>query len=201
MKIFFTIFLYFLLITPGGNASCQTTTNDSTSSSITPMNATQLAKYRQSIWEDLPAAVGWVNDFEELFTNEEENNLESLIEHFEKITGIEIMIVTIDTNLVAKSNFNEFSYRLLKIWGIGKRLKENGIIICISNGYHLLKITPDFGILKLMNESMTSRIKNKNFIPSYKKNRYYEGTYRGLNAIINHLSKRLKALGGEDLVF
>jgi len=200
MKIFFTIFLYFLLITPGGNASCQTTTNDSTSSSITPMNATQLAKYRQSIWEDLPAAVGWVN-FEELFTNEEENNLESLIEHFEKITGIEIMIVTIDTNLVAKSNFNEFSYRLLKIWGIGKRLKENGIIICISNGYHLLKITPDFGILKLMNESMTSRIKNKNFIPSYKKNRYYEGTYRGLNAIINHLSKRLKALGGEDLVF
>jgi uncharacterized protein len=201
MKLTFTFFFIFLSIVFCENANCQSIDKDSTEVEFTPMNRTQLARYRRFIWDSLPIAVGWVNDFEGLFTNKQENALESVIEHFEKRTGIEIMIVTIDTNMVAKGDFKDFSYRLLRIWGIGKRLQENGIVICISSGYQILKVSCDFGIDKLMSESTTTRIENKYFIPSYKKNKYYEGTYKGLDAIITQLSKKLKGLGQEDVAF
>ena len=195
-ELFFSIFLSIAFCE---NAKCQSINEDSTEVVITPMNRAQLARYRRFIWDSLPIAVGWVNDFEGLFSRKQENALESVIEHFEKKTGIEIMIVTIDTNMVAKGDFNDFSYRLLRIWGIGKRLQENGIIICISSGYHILKVSCDFGIDKLMSESITTKIENKYFITSYKKNRYYEGTFNGLNAIIMQLSKKLKVQSAENV--
>ena len=201
MKLLSSILLIAFGITLSQSCYAQDSVEDTSKVAYVPMNKVQLAKYRKSIWDSLPGAVGWVNDFEGLFSIDQENNLQSLITHFEKRTTIEIMVVTIDTNMVAKEDLNNFSYRMLKIWGIGKRLKENGIIICISSGYQALKITCDFGINDLMDESEKNRIIGKYFIPSYKKNKYYDGTYKGLNAIMAQLSKRMKSLGGDEIVF
>jgi uncharacterized protein len=201
MKLLPAILLIISCVALSPCSSAQTLDEDSSVVEYVPMNRAQLARYRQSIWDSLPIAVGWVNDFEGLFTMEQENNLQNLITHFEKASTIEIMIVTIDTNMVAKENFSDFSYRLLKIWGIGKRLKENGIVICISSGYKTLQVTCDFGIDNLMDESTKNRIIAKYFINPYKRNKYYEGTYNGLNAIITHLSKKIKAVGGADMAF
>ncbi len=185
MKIFFTLFSTFCLLTPGNYSYCQTMVNYNPNES---MSDSELSAYRQSIWDSLPAAVGWVNDFGDLFKNEEENTLESLLQHFEKETTIEIMIVTVDTNMVAKEKLSEFTDRLLKIWGIGKRVKRNGIVICICKGYKEIKICSDVGIERFMNENRKLQIIKKSFVPDYEKNRYYDGTYRGLNALIKQLS-------------
>lgn len=201
MKKICKILLCLWLVTWCAEAEAQTYRQDSTEASYVAMNRNQLARYRRFIWDSIPMAVGWVNDFESLFTIDEENNLQRLIEQFEKKTTIEIMVVTLDTNMVAKEDFSDFSYRLLRIWGIGKRLKENGIIICISSGYHAIKVTCDFGIENIMNQATVLHFVSKYFIPSFKKNQYYDGTYKGLNAIINHLNKKIKSMGGEDLVF
>ena len=201
MKLLPTILLIISGIAFSPSSYAQTVSEDSSVVEYVPMNRAQLARYRQSIWDSLPIAVGWVNDFEGLFTMEQENNLQTLITHFEKSSTIEIMVVTIDTNMVAKENFSDFSYRLLKIWGIGKRLKENGIVICISSGYKTLQVTCDFGIDNLMDQTTKERIIAKYFIHPYKRNKYYEGTYNGLNAIITHLSKKIKSAGGADMAF
>jgi uncharacterized protein len=201
MKIIFTFLLCLLFSIISRRANAQDSQQDSTEATYIAMNKTQLAKYRKFIWDSIPMAVGWVNDFESLFSFEEENKLQRIIEEFEKKTTVEIMVVTIDTNMVAREDFNNFSYRLLRIWGIGKRLKENGIIICISSGYQMIKVTCDFGIESMMNESTVLHTVGKYFIPSYKRNRYFEGTYKGVSALIAQLNKRIKSMGGEDLVF
>jgi len=201
MKLIFTILLSLLFTIISEHANAQDSQQDSTQATYIAMNKTQLAKYRRFIWDSIPMAVGWVNDFESLFSFEEENKLQRILEEFEKKTTVEIMVVTIDTNMVAREDFNNFSYRLLKIWGIGKRLKENGIIICISSGYQMIKITCDFGIENMMNESTVLHTVARYFVPSYKKNRYFEGTYKGVSALIAQLNKRIKSMGGEDLVF
>ena len=131
------------------------------------MTRLQLQKYRQSIWDTLPAAVGWVNDFEGLYNPVQENNLESILQHLEKRTSIEICIVTVDSNMVAEDRFNDFAYRLLKKWGIGKISKSNGIVICISKDYRKLFVCTDFGINKYMDYVEKYRIINKNFIPFF----------------------------------
>ncbi len=156
------------------------------------MSTVQLQKYRQSIWDTLPAAVGWVNDFEGLYNPVQENNLESMLQHLEKRTSIEICIVTVDSNMVAEYKFDDFAYRLLKKWGIGKISKSNGIVICISKDYRKLFVCTDFGINKYMNYDEKYRIINKYFIPSFTKNDYYQGTLDGVNAIIKRIDKKWK---------
>ncbi len=154
------------------------------------MSPEQLKVYRQNLWDTLPAAIGWVNDFENLFTDTEKYNLEKTLAHFEKATSIEICIVTLDSNMVSEDKFSEFSYRLMKIWGIGKISKSNGMVICICKDYKRLCVTTDFGIDKYMNESDKSRMINRDFVPYFAKNDYYDGTANGLNAILSKIDKR-----------
>ncbi|MEO6838049.1 MAG: TPM domain-containing protein [Ginsengibacter sp.] len=154
------------------------------------MTPHELQTYRQSIWDTLPAAVGWVNDFEGLYDKSQEDSIESILEHFERKTTIEIAIVTVDSNMVAPNKFDEFAYRLMKIWGIGKIEKSNGIVICICKDYHKLFISTDFGIDKYMDQTDKSRIITKNIIPFFQKNNYFSGTLNGLNAILDKINKK-----------
>lgn len=185
MKIFFTFFIFLFLCCL--NSISQSISNYIPFRTMTPH---ELQTYRQSIWDTLPAAVGWVNDFEGLYDKSQEDSIESILEHFERKTTIEIAIVTVDSNMVAPNKFDEFAYRLMKIWGIGKIEKSNGIVICICKDYHKLFISTDFGIDKYMDQTDKSRIITKNIIPFFQKNNYFSGTLNGLNAILDKINKK-----------
>jgi uncharacterized protein len=154
------------------------------------MTPNQLHTYRQNLWDTLPAAIGWVNDFEDLFTEEQEHYLEKMLAHFEKSTSIEISIVTLDSNMVALNKFNDFSYRLMKIWGVGKISKSNGILICICKDYKKVCVTTDFGIDRFMTDAEKHKVISRDFIPYFAKNEYYDGTSSGLNAMLARITKR-----------
>ena len=183
MKIFFTLF--FLLVCQF-SSSAQAIPNYFEYSSMSPQ---QLRIYRQNLWDTLPAAIGWVNDFGDLFTEEQERELEKTLAHFEKSTSVEIAIVTLDSNMVASDKFNDYSYRLMKIWGIGKISKSNGMLICICKDYKKICVTTDFGIDRFISETEKNKMIKKDFIPYFTKNDYYDGTSFGLNALVSKISK------------
>lgn len=183
-QLFFILFLFF-----------SSFPNDVTAQSVPDyslyekMSADELELYRQSVWDSLPA-IGWVNDFEGLFTIDEEDSLESLLQHFEKQTTVEISVVTVDSNMVHKDSFNDFSDHLLKTWGIGKLLKKNGIVICISKDYKKLFISTGAGISKYISDSDKNRIVVQNFIPQFNEHKYFTGTLYGVNEIMNRISRK-----------
>lgn len=187
MKFLFTLTISFLLNFTIVNAQMMVDYHP-----YQKMEPAQLQKYRQSIWDTLPAAVGWINDFEGLYNQTQENSLEVLLQHLEKRTTIEICVVTVDSNMVAQDRFNDFAYRLLKKWGIGKISRSNGIVICICKDYKKIYICSDFGIDKYMDEYEKYRIISKYVVPYFIKNEYYRGTLEGLNAIIKRIDKRWK---------
>jgi uncharacterized protein len=184
MKIFITFF--FLLILFSTVSRAQDVPDYVPYRTMTPA---QLAAYRQSLWDTLPAAIGWVNDFGDLFTSAQERTLEKTLEHFERATTVEICIVTVDSNMVAQDKFSEFSYRLMKRWGIGKITKSNGIVICICKDYRRICVTTDFGIDRYVSEGDKNRMINRDFAPYFAKNDYYDGTYNGLNALLTRIDK------------
>jgi uncharacterized protein len=73
--------------------------------------------------DTIPAPVGYVNDFEYLFTGEQEILLDSLIRDFEKKTTIQIAILTLDTSFTADSSFDDFIVRVASKWGVGQQGK------------------------------------------------------------------------------
>ena len=164
------------------------------------MTAAELQAYRQSLWDTLPAAVGWVNDFEGLFDPDQEGTIERTLSHFEKKTSIEIAVITLDSNMISQRSFDEYSYRIMKLWGIGKISKSNGMVICISKDYKRICVTTDFGIDRYMSASEKTRIINRYFLPAYRKNDYYQGTVAGVNAIIEKIGKRWEKDNGRSAV-
>lgn len=184
----FLSILILLVLTSSVSASCQITktiTKPDTKSE-------DLAKYRKVFWDNLPEADGFVNDYENLFTDREEIILDSLIKIFEKRSTIQIAVVTIDTILTSSDRIDALTLRLARHWGVGQKYKNNGVLIAISRGYRKMRIQNGYGIEKVLTDKETKQIIDKVFIPKFRDANYFEGTFNGLLELMNILEQRYK---------
>lgn len=150
-----------------------------------------LELYRQVFWDNLPKPHNWTNDYENLFSNEEETKLNQIISDFEKETTVEIAIVTIDTFKVSKEKFEDLSLHIARTWGAGKKETSNGILIAISIGYRQMRIQNGDGISLVLSDDETAEVIQNQFFPYFKKEEYFEGTKAGILKLIELLRKRL----------
>jgi uncharacterized protein len=150
-----------------------------------------LESYRQVFWDNLPKPHNWTNDYENLFSKEEETKLNQIIFDFEKETTVEIAIVTIDTFKVSKEKLEDLSLHIARTWGVGKKEKSNGILIAISKGYLKIRIQNGDGIVLFLSDDETAKIIRNEIIPYFKKEDYFEGTKAGILKLIELLRKRL----------
>jgi uncharacterized protein len=146
----------------------------------------------QHFYNDLPKRTGWVNDFENLFTEEQELSLDSIISIYKVKTGIEIAIITLDTSVTSKDKFDDFTLHIANTWGVGEKEKNNGVLIAISEGHRKMRIQNGYGIEKLITDNETKSIIDFYFIPDFKKGDYYQGTLTGLTKLIELLNEKIK---------
>lgn len=156
------------------------------------INDNSIEFFRKSFQDNLPKPYNWTNDYENLFSDEEETKLNKIIDDFEKETSIEIAIVTIDSFKVSKENFDMLSLHIANTWGVGKKDKSNGILIAISKGHRQIRIQNGDGIVQLFSDQETLMIIQKSIIPFFKKDEYFEGTLSGLMNIIDLLRTKQK---------
>ncbi|MDQ7960422.1 TPM domain-containing protein [Flavobacterium lindanitolerans] len=146
---------------------------------------------RNIFWMHPPRYQKWVNDYEDLYTFDQEAELTTLIDNFEKETSFEIAIVTIDTIIVTEDKFEELSLHIAKTWGVGKRFKDNGILIAISNGYRRIRIQNGNGTEKIFTNEETQLVIDNYFIPYFKKEEYFYGTLLGIKEIMRILKSKM----------
>ncbi len=127
---------------------------------------------------------GWVSDFEQIFSVGQIAELDSIIAHFEKETTNEIAIVTIDKSWTTKESFDSLTMALAKNWGIGKKDKNNGILIGICTGLRIIRIQNGSGIAEKLTDKETKKIIDQIIISEFKKGNYFEGIKNGLLALM-----------------
>jgi uncharacterized protein len=148
-------------------------------------------KQAYSYWDSLPNPVGWVNDFEGLFTNKQKQHLDSIIENFKRETEIEIAIVTVDSSATSRERFDSLTLYMANKWGVGQAGKDNGILIGISKGHKKIRIQNGYVIEKLISDDETKMIIANYFLPAFKSGNYYTGTRDGLIKLIDLLKLKL----------
>jgi uncharacterized protein len=169
---------------------CVVSFSQPTKSNDSLQNAIKI--YRDVFWNDLPKPVGYINDYEALFSVIEKIQLDIAISSFEKETSTEIAILTIDTVKVSKEKFGELATRFAKEWGIGKKGKDNGVLIAISTGHKRVQIVVGDGLQQIISNDEASEIITTYFIPEFKKGNYFSGTQNGLEAIIEIIRRKTK---------
>jgi len=137
--------------------------------------------------DNLPKAIGYINDFENIFTDRQEKILDSLVRVFEKQTTIEIAIVTLDSSVTNKEEFDDYTLRLANYWGVGKKDKDNGILIGISSSLRKIRIQNGYGIENILTNEETKQIIDNYFIPNFKTGDFFEGTMQGTVKLMEKL--------------
>ena len=135
----------------------------------------------------VPEPVGFVNDFENLFTSEEIKTLDSKIIDIHNTTSVQIAIITIDSMMVDKDHVEDFSKETFKSWGLQANGHFNGILIVLSNAYKKLYVENGTGVEQVLTDYEIQDIIENAFIPNLKDENYYVGTTDGLTAILNKL--------------
>ena len=127
----------------------------------------------------------YITDNENLFTNQQITVLDKIISDFEKATSNEIAIVT-DVTLGDFTNIEEYAVRLANKMGVGKKDKNNGILLVISKKRREIFISTGLGTEQILNNSKCQEIVSETIIPYFKKNEYYLGVKAGLEEIIKN---------------
>ena len=139
-----------------------------------------------------PKYTGWVNDFENILTDEQETELAETIAAFNLETGVEIAIVTLAPGDMIINDLQAYSLALAQHWGVGQKDRNNGVLIAISKGKREIRIQNGLGIENVMSDAETKKIIDLYFIPGFKKGDYFAGTKSGLEQIIAFLDKAMK---------
>lgn len=131
--------------------------------------------------------LGWVSDYGHMFTKDEVIKLDSTLKEFEKATTNEIAVVTFDSSFTKNQNFDSLVINVLNFWGVGKAVKNNGILIGISPNERKIRISNGYGIEAKLSDEETKKIIDDLIVPEFKKDNYYTGINKAIIALMEKI--------------
>jgi len=151
--------------------------------------------FAQGSIPEAPVPPRLVNDFAQILSPDELQNLESKLVAFNDSTSVQIAVVIVPTlNGYEKA---DFAQQLGAKWGVGGSKFNNGFVILvkpktasengeafIATGYGVEGTVPDATALDIVNNEM---------IPSFKQNDYYGGINAATDVLISLVKGEFKA--------
>lgn len=130
---------------------------------------------------DYPSPVGYVNDFAGLFSDAFRQELEEDLKNFEQETGAEIAVVTVET--LGETYLEDYAVRLFEQWGIGKKDRDNGLLLLIAKNERQIRIEVGYGLEPVVTDAAAGRIIRDQISPSFKAGDYEKGVRQGTEVI------------------
>ena len=134
---------------------------------------------------------GFVSDFAGLLTPEQKQDLEMKAQALFSSSTNEIAVVTVPS--LGGDTAENFSTKLFEDWKIGKRGKDNGVLILIAPAERAMRIEVGYGLEGLLTDAQSSVIMSKIMTPRFQQGDFYGGISGALDAVAT-------ALGGAKVV-
>lgn len=129
-----------------------------------------------------------VHDDAHILSQSAVDQLEKQLIAYEDSTSNQIAILIIPS--LDGDNVEEYSLRVAEKWKLGKKDKDNGVLLLIAVDDHKVRIETGYGLEGVLTDAICSRIIRNEIAPNFRQSQYDEGVFAGVNAII-------RAIGGE----
>ncbi len=132
-----------------------------------------------------------VNDYANILNDNEERALEQKLVAYDDSTSTQIALVTIET-----LNGNEiagYSFQLAEKMGIGRKDKNNGILILVAMKEHKMYIATGYGMEGVVTDALAKRIIENYMKPNFRKNNFYKGIDEATTVIMGLASGEYSA--------
>lgn len=119
----------------------------------------------------------FVNDFTGLLNYTEQNQLERKLQNYYDTTSTQIAIATVAD--LQGYDIADYAIQLFNKWGIGKKDKNNGLLILIKPKYQNSRgeifIVTGYGLEGAIPDAYAKRVISQNMEPAFAENKYYQG--------------------------
>ncbi len=135
----------------------------------------------------IPKPVGYINDFAHILNKKTKEKLDRLALELKQKTGVELVIVTIDS--IKGEDIFDYSMDMFEKWGIGQKGKDNGLLFLVDIKDKKLRINTGYGLEGILPDGLLGRIRDNYIIPYFKKGNYDAGILNGTMAIAAVIAK------------
>ncbi|MBM3205764.1 TPM domain-containing protein [Candidatus Shapirobacteria bacterium] len=140
---------------------------------------------------EFPQPTGYVNDWAQLLSGQVKESLEQRLSQFEQESTVEIAVVTITS--LGENSIEDYAVRLFEDWQIGKKGKDNGVLLLIALEERELRIEVGYGLEPVLTDSKAGRIIRETITPEFKKGNFEKGILDGVEEIIGNLKGETEA--------
>lgn len=135
-----------------------------------------------------PVPGSYVNDFGNLYSTRFKSDLESNLSDFEKSTGSEIAVVTVKS--LEGTDIETYAVELFGKWKIGKKGRDNGLLLLISKDDRKIRIEVGYGLEQYITDGRAGEIIRNQISPEFKKENYEGGTFAAVEKIQKYISDK-----------
>lgn len=125
-----------------------------------------------------PQFRGYVTDNANMIDQSYETKITQLAGEIERETTVQIAVVTVDS-LEGESIYT-YSVNLFEKWGIGKKDKDNGLLLLVVKDPHNYGFEVGYGLEGTLTDSTTFNIGKKIIEPNFKNGDYGKGIYESM---------------------
>ncbi|MEO0203137.1 MAG: TPM domain-containing protein [candidate division WOR-3 bacterium] len=136
--------------------------------------------------QEFPEPIGFLNDYANVLNRRQVEDLENQLKEIENKTSVEIAIAIFDS---IGYSIEEYANLLFERWGIGKKGKDNGILILISMKERRVRIEVGYGLEEVITDGIAGDIIRNKIAPYFREGNYYLGLKSALNEIENRISE------------
>ena len=137
---------------------------------------------------DVPYLSGRVNDTAGMIPAEVRDRLESKLAAFEKQTGAQVAVLTIDS--LDGEVFEDYSLKVAQTWKLGRKGVDDGILLLIAKGDRKMRIEVGYGLEGKLTDAQCRRILDNVIRPAFRNDDFGGGIEAGVDAITGTIQGR-----------
>jgi len=125
----------------------------------------------------------WVNDYANVLSNSEKQNLEGMLSGLEKRSSNQIFIALFRT-LPENSYPEDFAVKLYDKWKPGLAEQDNGILLIIFIDDRKIRIEVGYGLEDVVTDAQAGAVIRDQIAPHFRTGNYYGGIKAALDVLI-----------------
>lgn len=153
-----------------------------------------VASSLQAQQEPVTAVKQRVTDLTSTLTRAEIDALEQKLESFERETSNQIVVVMIPT--IGTGSLEELSLRIAETNKIGKKERNNGVLLLVIKDDRLIRIEVGYGLEGVLTDALSGMIIRREITPHFRIGDYNAGLNAGVDAIMLATKDEYKGDGG-----
>ena len=132
--------------------------------------------------QELPAPTGFVNDFADVMSAQDEQAITRVIEAIQRETGAEIAVAVVES-MEPYATIEDYTIALAESWGVGPADTDAGVLLAVAVRERRVRIEVGGGLEGAITDGRAGQILDDFVVPYLRDNRWAEGIASGVGAI------------------